>query len=435
MSEMPQLRVQYADQQTRVTSAPLLVTKLQPPRTAPIASRTRLLMKLSQPASVTLVTAPAGTGKTTAVLDWFRRCTTPTSWLTMDDEDNDPYRFTAYLSSALGQPCESISIERALVSLINHIAQSRQTHALVLDDYHFIVNPEAHQIVAFLLEHLPTNLHLIVIGRVQPALPLARQRVAGRLNHIRSRDLAFLPEEAMDLMHHCYPQISTSWAALSETEGWAAGLQLHAVAYDEGGNPSECQERWRQYLREYLVQEILSKQPVELQSFLLQTSLLEYLSVETCEALTGRLDSRSLLQSLHAEGLFTRYEGAQTYRYEVFFRDSLREHFALTAPEHYGDLLGRVSLMSGMTQQPDTPVIVSVPLSEREREVLALLADGHSSPEIAQKMIIAVSTVKTHIKHIYRKLEVDNRYQALNRARELNLLQIEMEKRYQQLMR
>lgn len=361
---------------------------------------------------------------------------TSTAWLTLDETDNDVEQFLEYGAAALNIGIEIQSPESTLIRVINGIAHDGQPRALILDNFHVITNPEVHRTVAYLLEHLPPNLRLIIAGQTLPSLPMARLRVRGRLNQIRGTELAFSQQETTEFLQPCLLSPSAGSTLLPIMEGWAAGLQFIALASRESDDTDEQAELVRRYVRELVAQEILETQSPDLRAFLLHTAILEDLSPALCDALTGRKDSNAMLESLLTEGHFIRRIGGQIYRYASFFQAALREHLTLTTPEKLSELLDRAASFTHNENGDATSSPSHDPsLSQREHEVLAMLADGLSSPEIARRMIIAVSTVKTHIKHIYRKLDVDNRYQAVKRARELNLLQIEMEERLRRMFR
>jgi LuxR family maltose regulon positive regulatory protein len=412
----------------------LLLTRMQPPSLTSVFSRPRLLESLDTPAPFTLVIAPAGSGKTTLLVDWARR-REGVSWLTADESDNDVQQFAHYLCGCFDLHPMASPPQEMLVRLLNHVAAGKQAGTLILDSVHTLTSRKAHQLIVHLLDHQPRNLRLIIASRTLPPLPLARLRVQGRLNVIRTADLSFTAEEASAFFAAQHPNVTIERALRDRVIGWAAGLQLLALAHQEGEFQADRAELTRQYVREYLVQEVLLAQPASVQSFLLQTAFLERLTPDQCNVITRRNDSQAMLQNLHANELFLRRHSDQSYTYLPFFRDALREHLTITNPDETQAVLNRISLSNrGLNVFAAEDATLST-LSEREREVLALLADGHSSPEIARQMIIAVSTVKTHIKHIYRKLNVDNRHQALKRAQQLNLVQIEIEGRFRQMIR
>jgi LuxR family maltose regulon positive regulatory protein len=321
-----------------------------------------------------------------------------------------------------------------LIAMLNGSTYEGKPHTLILDDFHFITNTDVNRAVAFLLDHCPPSLRLIIAGRTAPPLPLARLRVRGKLNHIRSTELAFSQHETEEFL--TIADLSVNADLLPPLQGWAAGLQFIALAAQESDDPNEQAWLARSYVREFVAQEILPAYPHDVQEFLLHTSILEAPTPDLCDALTGRQDSYGILESLVAQGNFVRRIEEKTYRYARFFQVALQEQLALTSPAIMAALLERVAALNHQLERGGTANTPNDPaLSQREHEVLTMLADGLSSPEIARRMIIAVSTVKTHIKHIYRKLEVDNRYQAVKRAQELNIIQIKMEEQMRRMFR
>lgn len=410
----------------------LLMAKMQPPATGKLYSRPRLFARLDVASTLTLVTAPAGCGKTTLLCDWTATHPKSTSWVTLDETDNNLRQFLAYMTAVLDIGIEAHSPEEMLIAVLNGTPADGKPHTLILDNYHVIANGEVHRAVAFLLEHCPPNLRLIIAGRNVPPLPLARLRVHGKLNHIRSTELALSQQEAAGFLSE--RRLSGNAAMVAAMEGWAAGLQFIALASAESSAPDEQALLIRNYVREFVAQEILPAYPPNVQEFLLHTSILDTLTPERCNTLTKRQDGYAILESLITEGNFIRRLGKDCYRYAPFFQTALREHLALTSPSVMTELLERAeAIHSERGQSANMPGDLA--LSQREHEVLTMLADGLSSPEIARRMIIAVSTVKTHIKHIYRKLEVDNRYQAVKRAQELNIIQMQMEDRMRKMFR
>lgn len=433
MSELRLVKEQVQPLRLPLTAEPLLVTKLQPPSFTTLCPRPRLTERFTPSAAVTLITAPAGCGKTTLLAELLSGASGTYGWVTLDEHDNDAFTLMSYLCAALSITAESGSTEGMLALLINTVAEAGTNYWLFLDDFDRLTSADAYRVLAYLLAHLPPNLHVVIAARTPPALPYARLRAQRRLLHLRAADLAFTPEETGAFFEHAAGGVDIEPTLARELNGWAAGLALLGEVCGETESPVERARRFRQYVREYVAQEILTSIPEDRLSFLLRTAVLHELTVDSCTAITGRADARMLLDAFCAEGLFIRQTDADSYEYAPFFREALREHFTHTAPALAAALIETAE--AGTDEGERDALFADVPLSEREREVLALLANGHSSPEIAQRMIIAVSTVKTHIKHIYRKLNVDNRYQAMKRARELNLLQIEMEERYRQMMR
>jgi LuxR family maltose regulon positive regulatory protein len=322
-----------------------------------------------------LVSAPAGFGKTTLVSDWLRQASPgQVAWVSLDVNDNEPTRFWAYVLAALrgipallehgvGESAWSMlqspqppPIEALLVDLINDLAEAEplgpsgatgsQDEAagrviLVLDDLHAISSPEIHQQLAFLLGHLPPQMHLVVATRSDPPLPTSRLRGRGELTELTTGELRFTPEEARVFLNQAIGlelSIEDVAALDQRTEGWIAGLQMAAHAL-QGTLSAEGQSRAEistfisalteshRYLLDYLADEVLLREPQEVQTFLLQTSILDRLRGPLCDAVTGRHDGQEMLQRLDAGNLFILpLDGEkQWYRYHRLFSDLLRK--------------------------------------------------------------------------------------------------------------
>jgi LuxR family transcriptional regulator, maltose regulon positive regulatory protein len=328
----------------------LLATKLYIPRPRPwFVLRPRLLERLQEGMEqVALVCTPAGFGKTSLLADWARGSGRAIAWLSLDAADNDPARFWHHVVAALegvrpgigervgpllGPPAPS-SFEGLVTALINQLAAQPDEVLLVLDDYHLVEAQPVHGSLAFLLEHLPACLRLVVASRADPPLPLARLRASGHLAELRERDLRFTPEEAAELLRGAVaPDVSlpdTVVAALTaRTEGWAAGLQLAALSLRGRADADEFVAAFsgsHRYVLDYLAEEVLDRQTDELREFLLETSVLERLSGPLCQAVTGRTDSQQLLERVERANLFLLPldEVRGWWRYHPLFADLLR---------------------------------------------------------------------------------------------------------------
>ncbi|MGH2482642.1 MAG: hypothetical protein ACRDHW_23595, partial [Ktedonobacteraceae bacterium] len=300
---------------------------------------------------VTLLSAPAGSGKTTLVRSWMaaRPDLPPVAWVSLDAGDNDPVRFWRYvltacasIQSALGQEALAILnraqqpvFESALTLFINELTQLECQALLVLEDYHTINEPRVHETLAFLLDYLPESLRVILITRGEPPLPLARWRAHGDLGELRAVDLRFSTQETHRFLQQAIPFALTPeiLAHLAErTEGWVAGLRLLALAAQGRQEPQEIEHTLanftgsHQHILRYLVADVLSTQPGDLQIFLLQTSLLNRLNASLCTAVTERADSARLLARLDQADLFLYpLDGAgQWYRYHALFAEAMQ---------------------------------------------------------------------------------------------------------------
>jgi len=336
----------------------ILATKLYAPQPQPGAIlRPRLIERLDQGLrrKLTLVAAPAGFGKTTIVSEWLAEYDLPVAWLSLDEADSDPNRFLTYLIAALQtiapafgasvqgslQSSQPPAIETILTALINEIVSVPGDFALVLDDYHAIDAIAVDDALAFLLDHLPPQMHLVITTREDPRLPLARLRVRGQLTELRANDLRFTAAEAATFLNQSMGlRLSeTDIAALeSRTEGWIAGLQLAALSLQDHHDPAGFIQAFagdHRYIADYLVDEVLQRQPVEVRTFLLQTSILDRLTGPLCDAVTGQDGSDARLESLARGNFFviSLDDQRRWYRYHHLFADVLRTYLQAEQPE------------------------------------------------------------------------------------------------------
>lgn len=335
------------------SESPLLHTKLRVPASTPtLLSRPRLTNQLNpQPEGrLTLLSAPAGFGKTTLVADWIRQQDSPVAWLTLDEQDNDPMLFWRYLIAALravdarlGLQSQAVlggykvSLETTVTFLINDIINHippDTTLTLVLDDFHWIHTASIHESLNYLLQHQPPQLHLLLLTRADPPLSLARLRVAGRLVELRAADLRLTPEEMTELFNQVL-SLNISEASIrllvEQTEGWAAGLQLFALSLRQR-DPHD--ESWlvktfsgvRQHIFAYLMEEVLRYQSDDVRHFLQKTAVLRQFCGSLCTAVTGNEDATHLLRRLSADNLFITPldDEGHWYRYHPLFADMLR---------------------------------------------------------------------------------------------------------------
>jgi LuxR family maltose regulon positive regulatory protein len=294
-------------------SIPILTTKLYIPPPRPDAvSRPRLIERLSESLQpnqgsrrkLILISAPAGFGKTTLVSEWLAGCQRPVAWLSLDEGDNDPTRFLTYLVAGLQtiaaelgngvlgvlQAPQPPPIESILITLLNEITTVPDNFVLVLDDYHVIDAKPVDEALTFVLEHLPPQMHLVIATREDPHLPLARLRVRGQLTELRAADLRFTPAEAAEFLNRVMGlNLSAEDIAALEarTEGWIAGLQMAAISMQGLPDASSFIQSFtgsHRFVLDYLLEEVLQRQPVEVQTFLLRTSILERLCGPLCDA-------------------------------------------------------------------------------------------------------------------------------------------------------
>jgi LuxR family transcriptional regulator, maltose regulon positive regulatory protein len=332
----------------------LLATKLHVPRPQPgFVPRRRLVEALGEGLARgrVLVCAPAGFGKTALLADWARGGGR-VAWLGLDAGDSDPVRFWRYVVAALDRarpglagrvgPPPPRSFEGLVTALVNELAADPGPDEvlLVLDDYHLIDSGPVHGSVAFLLESLPPGLRVVVSGRADPPLPLARLRARGQLAELRAADLRFTSEEAAALLGEAAgPGLpGTAAAALvARTEGWAAGLQLAGLSLRGHADPAGFVAAFsgsHRFVLDYLADEVLDGQPGPVHAFLLQTSVLERLSGALCDAVTGRAGSQAMLEDIERAGLFLvpLDEVRGWWRYHHLFADLLRARLQAEQP-------------------------------------------------------------------------------------------------------
>ncbi len=378
--------------------APLLQTKLYIPVTRPdpvtrlrtsFIPRPHLMERLDAglPGKLTLISAPAGFGKTTLVSSWLEHANLPAAWLSLDEDDNDWARFLTYLIAALQTIQPEVGTEvlallqssplppshTLLTLLINDLTAISERFILVLDDYHSIENETIDQALDFFLDHLPPLVHLVLTSRVDPNLSLARLRASGQLNELRSADLRFTPAETARFLEQMTDLSLTEAevAALDRrTEGWIAGLQMAALSLRqrEAAAVSQFIEEFsgsHHYIMDYLVDEVLQGQPAEVQTFLLYTSILDRLCGPLCDTVLGvrnkpvpaaprgpgglgghrgpdslSADSQSLLEYLEHANLFITPldDQRQWYRYHPLFADLLRHRLQQAYPDRVAPL-------------------------------------------------------------------------------------------------
>ncbi len=343
----------------------LLATKLHVPRPQPgYVPRPRLVQALSQGLARgrVLICAPAGFGKTSLLADWAGGGGRPVAWLGLDAGDNDPARFWRYVVAALDRAQPGIaerlgpllgppaprSFEGLVTALINELAAQpgRDEVLLVLDDYHLVDAGPVHESVAFLLENLPPGLLLVVSGRTDPPLPLARLRARGQLAELRAAELRFTTEEAAALLGAAAGPVLPDAAVValtSRTEGWAAGLQLAALSLRGRTDPAGFVAAFsgsHRFVLDYLADEVLDGQPGPVRAFLLETSVLERLSGELCDAVTGRSGSQAMLQHIERAGLFLvpLDEVRGWWRYHHLFAGLLRARLEQEQPGRVQEL-------------------------------------------------------------------------------------------------
>jgi len=353
----------------------ILATKIAIPKSRPqIVPRERLIVRLNEglEGKLTLISALAGFGKTTLASAWARTLLPSAAWLSLDESDDDIIRCLTYVVAALQTVDESIgaeaieglrhhhfpAVEELLISILNQFCERSQPLVLFLDDYHFITTPAIHEMVFYLLDHMPAHMHIVIISRADPSLPISRLRARAELHELRQADLQFTPEEAADFFRQVMA-LSLEGAEVqalhARTEGWAAGLQLAALSLRSKEDASAFVRKIaisNRYILDYLMEEVLEDQPQQVKEFLLQTSILERMSAALCAAVVvaaARLPEDAAGTSLpnaemHAQAALEQLESANLfliplddsrtwYRYHRLFRNLLQKELGQSMPD------------------------------------------------------------------------------------------------------
>jgi len=348
---------QLRERRRHSTSAdPLLLTKFAVPSTrVSLVPRPRLSERLEEGLgrSLVLVSAPAGFGKSTLLSMGVAASSgsgRSVAWLSLDSGDNDPARFWRYFITAMdqlqrgsGEPALSLlgspqapPIEAILTTLLNELVDLPTESVLVLDDYHLIESQTIHEALTFLIDHLPPQMHLVIATRADPPLPLPRLRARDEITELRAADLRFTPEEAATFLNLVMGlELSSGDIAELEgrTEGWIAGLQMAALAMQNHGDVPGFIASFtgsNRHVVDYLAEEVLGRQPEELQTFLLEISILDRMCAPLCNAVTGHADGQTALERLEHANLFVIAldDERRWYRYHHLFADVLRQRLS-----------------------------------------------------------------------------------------------------------
>jgi LuxR family maltose regulon positive regulatory protein len=330
----------------------LLKTKLYiPPPSPRLVDRPRLVLRLNegleQGHKLTLVSASVGYGKTTLVSSWLFTTSRPFAWLSLDAGDNDPARFWRYCIAALQtvqpalgqaelallQTARTPPIENLVTDLINQMTTLPEEIVLAIDDYHLIEAIEIHQGLGFLLGHMPSPLHLVLITREDPPLPLSQLRAGGQMTELRAADLRFTPAETAEFFDKMARDLNLGAEDIAvlgrRTEGWVAGLQLAALSLSSAADKAAFIEDFAgddRYVVEYLISEVMDCQPAHIQDFMLKTASLDRFTAALCDAVTGQENGRDALAYLQRANLFTvpLDNKGEWYRYHHLFATLLR---------------------------------------------------------------------------------------------------------------
>ena len=346
----------------------LLASKLYfPPHRQDLVQRPRLLESLDAGlrGKVTLVSAPAGFGKTTIVSEWIRNCGHPTAWLSLDRNDNDLSRFLIYLIAALqrikpgiGADVQAVleeslppHVEILLTRLIREMERLPGKSIIVIDDYHLIDSKPVHDVINFMIEYLPSTIHLVITGRADPPLPISRLRVQGELNEVRTSQLRFTKKELTTLLNDLmgFDLSPDGIAALeARTEGWIASLKLAALSMQGRKDRPEFISEFsgsHRYVIDYLVDEVMARQPEEVQTFLLRTSILDRFCAPLCEFVAGISKDIAIIEFLDHSNLFLvpLDDHREWYRYHHLFADFLSQRLRESEREGIPELHRRAS--------------------------------------------------------------------------------------------
>jgi LuxR family maltose regulon positive regulatory protein len=330
----------------------ILLTKTIPPPPRPnVVTRERLLTRLNcglHPGlRLTVVSAPAGFGKTTLIRSWLDRIDCSTAWLSLDEGDNDLVLFMRYLIVSLRQVvpdfggavlqslnAPQMSLNASLTQLVNEIGCLDRRIVLVLDDYHAITERDIHAIPRFLIDHAPPTLHVVIVTREDPPLPMPGYRARGQMIEIRQHDLRFTPDEVADFLQETmglHLPVEAIHALEARTEGWIAGLQMAALALQRRGEQDvetfiAAFAGSDRYVVDYLISEVVERQPEPVREFLRHTAILDRLTAPLCDALTGRSDGQQMLEHLESANLFVvPLDHSRTwYRYHRLFAEMMR---------------------------------------------------------------------------------------------------------------
>ena len=357
---------------------------------------------------LTLVSAPAGFGKTTLVTEWLaagpgggRRA----AWLSLDRADNDPVSFWTYVIAALRTVAPGVgegalallqaprppAVETVLTVLLNDLGAAAGDIVLVLDDYHVVDAGEVQDQMAFLLDHLPPGLHVVIASRADPALPLARWRVRGELAEVRAAELRFTGEEAAAYLNEMMGLrlAARDVAALAgRTEGWIAALQLAALSMQGRDDVAGFIAGFAgddRYVVDYLAEEVLQRQPGPVQDFLLQTCILGRLSGPLCDAVTGRDGGKAMLAALDRGNLFLvpLDDRRRWYRYHHLFGDVLQARLLDERPGQVPDLHRRASAWYQQNGEPSQAISHALAAEDfgRAADLVELGDSGHAQDQ------------------------------------------------------
>ena len=435
------------------TELEILAAKLHAPQVPEYhVHRPRLITLLENSIAlpIQIVTAPAGYGKSTLVSCWFSNQELPHAWISLDDGDNDLRLFITYFvhavrslfPSAMAKTLATLEaadlppIQVLSKILANEIDLIKQDFILVIDDFHLIKEKNIHDLLTELLRHPPKPLHLVVVARTEPFLSLNKFRALGQLSEIRLQALRFTEDETIEFLQQMLSSnvdASTINQLLDKTEGWVTGIRLAALSVLHKGDAKKLLEDLAgsgQFVMEYLFNEVFSSQPENIQKHLVASSILDRFCAPLCEVLCPYpenecdLDGWGLIKWLKENNLFliSLDNDGYWYRFHHLFQELLKKQLV----RHYSSdeidaLHAKVSSWfaeNNFIKEAVQPASSSIEesLTSREKEILELLVLGQANKQIAEKLFVSIDTVKTHLKNIYQKLDVNSRLQAVARA-------------------
>jgi LuxR family maltose regulon positive regulatory protein len=338
----------------------IVSTKLRIPRVRnTLVARPRLMHKLDEgmDAKLTLVSAQAGYGKTTALSEWVRRSDSQVAWVSLDKYDNDWVQFWSYVKASIQKSIHSFGstvepllvngpskiVEPAIVALLNELNNLTSELVIVLDDFHVIETPTIHQSIVYLLEHLPPHVHLYIASRTDLTIPTTRLLAKGELRRIIMQDLRFQLDEGFEFFRDTTDLLLTNvqmTELFDQTEGWISGLQLAAISLKSSNNITVTIQQFKgqqHHIADYLLEEVFHQLPDSIRTFLVETSILNWMNHSLCQAVTGQLNSQEQLERLMHMNLFiTPLDDLKNwYRYHQLLSDFLQQILFKTDPDKW----------------------------------------------------------------------------------------------------
>jgi LuxR family maltose regulon positive regulatory protein len=338
----------------------ILSTKLHIPHARiSLVLRQGLIQKFNEgmKAKLTLISAQAGYGKTTALSEWVKQSSALVAWFSVDKHDNDWVQFWSYVTASIEEKVPSfgktvwsllekgpsVSLEPAIAALLNELNRLTSELVIILDDYHLIKLPAIHNSLIYLLEHLPPHIHLYIASRTDLEIPTTRLLAKGELHRIIMQDFRFQLDEGLVFFRDTTDLLLTKEQVTQlfhQTEGWISGLQLAAISLKRSDNIAESIHQFsgqQHNISDYLLEEVLHQQSEQMRAFLLETSILSRMNRSLCQAVTGQMNCQEQLERLEQQNLFIIPLDDQRdwYRYHHLFSDFLERILSRTDPEKW----------------------------------------------------------------------------------------------------